>query len=246
MAFSATIRQWRTETPAGKFKLDSEIIAQVDMNTLMLFTRLTSGDIYVRVSDVRDLVHYLESPGSPDDYYRVNTSTQEFDTIEEAEESATLQKTDLQSLVSDFDTYTNQFVAGSPESHTRTTGDTSATIELTRTVEIDGKFKLVTTVTDASGFTDDSEELFVFKADNTYQHVARVGDMETYLPEGDPEGAGDPFDRRTGSTLEYDSVTDAVSQSTEQKNGIDNLVDDYEDTKDTYKTVTYEDTEITS
>jgi hypothetical protein len=117
---------------------------------------------------------------------------------------------------------------------------TSATLRQTRTVE-NGKFKLVSLVTDSSGFREDilgpplssTRSLFLIKFDGTtYQHVARVGDVENY-EDGPNE---DLYYRLASVMLEFDTVEEAQAESDAQKLGMANLVTDYDVFKNTYVT----------
>jgi hypothetical protein len=111
---------------------------------------------------------------------------------------------------------------------------TSATIKQIRSVVLVGtetKFRLNSEITAASGFRDSTLMLFVFNDSDEYQHVARVGDVEQ-LDEG-PNA--DPYYRKSVMQVDYDTVEEAQAESDAQKQGLQDLVTDYEAYKSEYE-----------
>lgn len=121
---------------------------------------------------------------------------------------------------------------------------TSATIRQTRTVLASGKFQLISEITASDGFragTDpvlpSTRSFFVIDDSGEYQHLARVGDVEN-LEDGPNV---DPYYRVSNVTLEFDTVEAAQAESDAQKQGLQDLVTDYDAYKNEYE-ATDEDT----
>jgi len=121
---------------------------------------------------------------------------------------------------------------------------TSATIRQTRTVVVDGgetKFKLQSLITDTSGFRagtspvlTSTRSLFLLDDTGAYQHLCRVGDVEEY-EDGPPAGAN-PYYRVAEVTLLFDTVEEAQAEADAQKQGLSDLVTDYDAYKNEYVT----------
>jgi len=117
---------------------------------------------------------------------------------------------------------------------------TSATIRQTRTVLASGKFQLISIITASDGFRagtipvlTSTRSLFVLDENGAYQHLARVGDVEEYA-----DGPNvDPYYRVASVTLEFDTVEEAQAESDAQKQGLSDLVTDYDVYKTTYEAI---------
>ena len=121
---------------------------------------------------------------------------------------------------------------------------TSATIRQTRTVLSNGTFQLISEIIASTGFRADvlpphlpsTRSLFLLDADGVYEHLARVGDVENYL-DGPPGNPDDPYYRVAAVTLEYDTIGEAQAASDAQKQGLSDLVTDYDAYKNAYMTI---------
>ena len=134
MAVTIQFRQTRDVTVDGQFRVFTEILASTDFradttpplaSTISFFTfeRTTPDPTYQHVSTVGDVEHWAnkDDPAhSSEQYYRHDTAELFFDTIEEAQTEADVQKTRFQQLVDDYAAYTSTFTAGSPETDTYT------------------------------------------------------------------------------------------------------------------------------
>jgi hypothetical protein len=132
MAVTIEFRQTRDVTVEGKFRVFTEILSTTEFradttpplaSTLSLFTfeRTVPDPTYQHVSKVGDVEHWAnkDDPAhSSDQYYRDDSAELFFDTVEEAQTEADVQKTRFQQLVDDYAAYVNTFTVGSPETDT--------------------------------------------------------------------------------------------------------------------------------